>query len=235
MDADHDRFATLAVGHVLGGLTGSDARRFESHLRGCVDCRTRVAELRDIADELEAAEADERSRVPVRTEVERREPDDEVEVTPTRSLTVGHVTAAVVVVLLIAVGVLFWNLHLRTSVAGYDQLLSAQSEALTVLASGTSLPTDLADDVTGIVATDGERIAFTLAGLDVADDEVVAAWTVDAEGETTEQTRAPGALLRQGAFAAVVDRDGVVEVLVTLEAGPPGEMPEGETLARSQL
>lgn len=238
MEADHGQYAELAVGHVLGGLTTADQRRFQTHLRDCEDCRTRVAELRDIADELAAAEEDERSRSPLRTERDHDEvgrTEAEAEVTPTRRLTVGHVTLAAVVVLLLAVGVLFWNLHLRTSVAGYEQLLTAQSDALVVLASGTELPAELADGITGIVATDGERIAFTLAGLEVADGEVVSAWTVDAQGEATEVARVSATLVRQGGLASVVERDGVTELLVTLETGTPGDDPAGETLVRSAL
>jgi hypothetical protein len=248
MDADHDRYATLAVGHALGGLSGSDARRFRSHLQGCAACRTRVAELRGIAEDLAAAEEDERSRVALRTDSDAGDPDRdpehgdehdrsarEVEAAPTWRLTVGHVTAAAVVVLVIAVGVLFWNLHLRTTVAGYDQLLDVQTEALRTLARGTELSTDLAPGVTGVVATDDERIVITLSGIEAREGQTVSAWTVDAEGQMTEETRAAGTLLREGSFAVVIDRAGVVEVLVTLEDGVPGDDPGGQALVRAEL
>lgn len=240
MDADHDRYATLAVGHAFGDLTGADARRFRSHLQGCALCRTRVAELRDIAEDLAAAEEDERSRVALRTD--DAEPvgdggrsDDEVEVAPTRRLTVGHVTAAAMVVLVIAVGVLFWNLHLRTTVAGYDQLLDVQAEALRTIARGTALPAELAPGVTGLVVTDDERVVVTLSGLEVMEGQTVSAWTIDVDGEATEETRAAGGLLREGSFAVVVDHEGLAEVLVTLEDGIPGNEPGGRTLVRAEL
>lgn len=248
MDADHDRYATLAVGHAFGGLSGSDSRRFRSHLQGCAACRTRVAELRGIAEDLAAAEEDERSRVALRTDSgavggdgdhlrgdDHERGDREVEVAPTRRLTVGHVTAAAVMVLVIAVGVLFWNLHLRTTVAGYDQLLDVQTEALQTLARGTELAADLAPGVTGVVATDDERIVITLSGIEATEGQAVSAWTIDIDGQATEETRAAGMLLRDGSFAVVVDRDRVAEVLVTLEDGVPGEEPGGRTLVRAEL
>ncbi len=233
MDADHGRFAELAVGHVLGGLTATDQRRFQAHLRGCPDCRTRVAELRDIADELAEAEEDERSRSPVRTEVEHTEPTEEVGVSPTRRLRVGHVMLAAAIVLFIAVGVLFWNLHLRTGMAGYEQVLEAQSEALRVLASGDSVPAEFAEGITGMVATDGEQLALTIVGVDAVDGQVVSVWALGPDDGATEVTRAPAALVRRGGLATVIDPDGVEEVVVTLERDPPGPEPDGEVLVRS--
>jgi len=233
MDADHAQFAELAVGHVLGGLTATDQRRFQTHLRGCPDCRTRVAELRDIAEELAEAEQDERSRSPIRTEVQHTEPVAEAGVAPTRRLSVGHVMLAAAVVLFIAVGVLFWNLHLRTGVAGFEQVLEAQSEALRVLASGSSVPAEFADGITGMVASDGDQLALTIVGVDAADGQVVSVWTLDADDVATEVTRAPAALVRRGGLATVIDPDGVEEVIVTLESDPPGSQPDGETLVRS--
>lgn len=237
MDADHQLFAELAVGHVLGGLSASDQRRFQSHLRGCPACRTRVAELRDIADDLAEAEVDERSRSPLRTELDSSEDGaDETTspgVAPTRRIGVGQVALAAVIVLFIAVGVLFWNLHLRTSVAGYEQLLDAQSEALLVLARGTPLPAEYADGVTGVVATDGEMLAFTIAGFDAGDGEVVSVWTVDDQGDSTEVTRAPADLVRRGGLASAIELDEVHELLVTLERTTPGGDPEGDVLLRS--
>ena len=233
MDADHGRFAELAVGHVLGGLTATDQRRFQAHLRGCSDCRTRVAELRDIAEELAEAEQDERSRSPIRTEVQHTESVSETGATPTRRLSVGHVMLAAAVVLFIAVGVLFWNLHLRTGMAGYEQALEAQSEALRVLASGTSVPAEFADGITGMVATDGDQIALTIAGLDAGAGQVVSVWTLDVDRVATEVTRAPAGLVRRGGLATVIDPDGVEEVIVTLESDPPGSQPDGEMLVHS--
>jgi hypothetical protein len=140
-----------------------------------------------------------------------------------------------VFVLVLAVGVLFWNLHLRTTVAGYDQLLDIQSEALQTIARGTEVPAELAPGVTGVVATDDERIVVAGGGIDATDGQIVSAWTVDATGQVTEETRASAVLLREGNFAMSVERGEVAEVLVTLEDGHPGAEPRGQTLVRAEL
>jgi len=235
MEADHDRFDELAVGHVLGGLSKAAEEEFRLHLLGCADCRTRVAELRDIAADLAAAEEDERSRVQVRTEVERRHELPAAEASPTRRLRVGHVLLAGLVVLILAVIVLFWNLHLRTVVQAYDQAMVAQADALSELASGTSVPVELEEGVTGIVIDDGDRVAFTLTGVDVQDGEVVVAWALDATGDATPVTRAPAALVREGNLAGVFDRADIVELVVTVQEDGNEEGPTGRTLARSAL
>lgn len=235
MDADHDRFDELAVGHVLGGLSDAAEEEFRLHLLGCADCRTRVAELRDIAADLAAAEQDERSRARVRTEIERRQEIPAAEATPTRGLRVGHVLLAGLIVLVLAVVVLFWNLHLRTVVQAYDQAMVAQAGALSELASGTSLPVELEDGVTGIVVDSGEQVAFTLAGVDVQDGEVVVAWAIDAAGDATAVTRAPAALVREGNLAGVFDRNDAMQLVVTVEPGGTDDGPSGRILARSDL
>ncbi len=235
MAADHDRFEELAVGHVLGGLSDDAEGEFRSHLLACADCRTRVAELQDIAADLAAAAEDERSRARVRTEVERRQEMPASEASPTRRLRVGHVLLAGLVVFVLAVIVLFWNLHLRTVVQAYDQAMVAQADALAELATGTSLPLELGDGVTGLVVDDGAQVAFSLAGLDVQEGEAVVAWAVGETGDATEVTRAPASLIRGGNLAGVFDRDGVVELVVTVETDDAGGGPAGRVLARSEL
>ncbi len=235
MAADHDRYDQLALGHVLGGLSGTDEHAFRTHLRGCRDCRSRVAELRDIAADLVQAEADERARVPLRTDLDAPEDGEAEEVTPTRSLRVGHVLIAGLVVLVLAVGVLFWNLHLRTLVGAYDQAMTAQAGALSELAAGESIPVDLAEGVAGRVIVGPERVAFTLTGVEVADGEVAVAWLVDVEGGARKVLRAPAAVVREGNLAGTAERQGAVELLVTLEDVPLGEAPSGPDLARSPL
>lgn len=231
----HERYDGLALDHVLGGLSGRAASEFRSHLATCGDCRSRVAELRGIAAELGEIERDERSRARLQTEVARRDGSEHEPAEPTRRLTVGHVTAAAVVVLLLAVGVAFWNLHLRTVVGAYESVVTSQSDALRDLASGVPLEADLAEGLAGrLVATD-ERLAFTLAGLDTSTDDVVAVWATDEDGDTGLATAAPAELLEGGTYAGVIDRDGVVAVTITREAGSPGIAPVGPELARSDL
>jgi len=239
MEPDHARFAELAVGHVLGGLNPSDARRFQGHLEVGVEGRTRVAELRDIASDLAAAEQDERTRSPVKTEVSSQavsRADRAAGATPTRRMTVGHVTVAALVVVVLAVGMMFWNLHLRTQVSGYQQLLEAQSEALSILATGVELEPELAEGVTAVVAFDGAQLAVTLGGMQLASTDLVSTWRLDAAGEATEVARAPAAMLDHGTMSAVVEIEDGVEVLITQEPGVPAEEgPEGEVLVRVEL
>lgn len=231
----HERYDGLALDHVLGGLSGRAASEFRSHLASCGDCRSRVAELRGIAAELGEIERDERSRARLQTEVGRRDESEHEPAEPTRRLTIGHVALAAVLVLLLAAGVAFWNLHLRTVVGAYESVVSSQSEALRDLASGVLVDAEFAEGVSGrLVATD-EQLAFTLTGLDVMPDDVAAVWVTDDDGEVELMTAAPADLLDGGAYAGVVDLEGVVEVTITLEVGQPGMSPAGTELVRSDL
>lgn len=231
----HERYDGLALDHVLGGLSGRDASEFRSHLAACGECRSRVAELRGIAAELGEIERDERSRARLQTEVARRDESEHAPAAPTRRLTIGHVTVATVIVLLLAAGVAFWNLHLRTVVGAYESVVTSQSDALRELASGVLLEVDLAEGVAGRLAAADEQLAFTLAGLDTASDDVVAVWVTDEDGDIGLVTAAPADLLEGGTYAGVIDRDGVVAVTITREAGQPGASPAGRELARSDL
>lgn len=237
MANEHGRYDELALDHVLGGLSGRDASVFRSHLASCEDCRSRVAELRGIADELGAVERDERSRSRIRTEVARRDedPGPAHDASPTRKLTVGHVAALTVVVLLLAAGVAFWNLHLRTVVGAYESVVDAQSDALSDLASGVLVEADLADGVAGRMALNDDQLAFALTGIDIDDRDVIAVWVTRGTGETELAAVAPGELLRGGTYGGVVDVGDATRVQVTREDGEPGDQPSGDEIARSRL
>ena len=231
----HERYDGLALDHVLGGLSGRAASEFRSHLATCRDCRSRVAELRGIAAELGEIERDERSRARLQTEVARRDESDHQPAEPTRRLTLGHVTIATVVVLLLAAGVAFWNLHLRTVLGAYESVVTSQSDALDDLASGVLLDADLAEGVSGRLVASDERLAFTLAGLDITGDEVVAVWAADEHGDVGLVAFVPADVLDGGTYAGVIDLEGVTEVTITREFGQPGSSPAGEELVRSDL
>lgn len=231
----HRRFDGLALDHVLGGLSGRKASDFRTHLATCADCRSRVAELRGIAAELGEVERDERSREQLRTEVVRRDEAEHGPVAPTRRLTIGHVTAVTIVVLLLAAGVAFWNLHLRTQVDAYASVVSSQSDALRDLATGVEVDAQLRNGVSGrFVATD-DRVAFALAGLQLRPREMAAVWVTDGDGEVALTQAVPGELLTEGGYAGVVDRDEVVTVTITREDGQPGAAPAGRELASTDL
>lgn len=217
MDSEHERFESLAVGHVLGGLAAPAAAEFRGHLLGCRDCRSRVAELRDIAADLVAAEREERAEARVRTEVAREAAqgdavDDGRDPAGPRLSSVQLAVAAVVLVL--AIGALaFWNLHLRAQVSVASGQIERLEGATTGIAGGIPVVIDLAEGTRGVVAVDGEGVAFSFVDLPpVTGSERVTVWLEGAEeGPTvaaigTEPTLA----------GRVADRDAA-ELVVTIE------------------
>jgi anti-sigma-K factor RskA len=237
MTDEHERFEELAVGHVLGGLEAAEAAEFRAHLLGCRDCRSRVAELRDIAADLVAAERDERAQAQVRTEVARRVEDDEELVDPRSSrIGVRHVTVASVVVILLAAAMAFWNLHLRTTSATYAQVAEHRAETLRELADGVPVETEVADGVTALVVVDGDEVAFSIAELPVfgSDDRVVV-WLVGTEDGDVPALRLPASRLGTGLLAGHLEDEGASELLVTRQRGAPTSRPEGEVLVRADL
>lgn len=235
MGEAHTRFEELAVGHVLGGLRPAQAAEFRRHLTACDGCRSRVAELHGIADELAAAERDERTRA-ARTEVAADELWGAAE--PGRRIGLPQVTAAVLVVVVLAVGMAFWNLHLRTTTSTLRGVAEAQGDALTRLASGAALEPDLAPGVSGQVVTDGTTVTLTLAGLDpLTDGERLVAWFA---GGPEPEVPAPRVLagpgeLRDGSVAASLDVAMATELRVTREFGTSQRTPEGDQVLEVTL
>lgn len=239
MAEHHERYEQLAVGHVLGGLGSAESRDFRSHLLDCADCRTRVAELRDIATDLEAAERDERARARLRTELPPRADPEDQPPAPSNRITIRHVTLAAVVVLLLAGAMAFWNLHLRTNLSARTSVAEAHADTLRHLARGVPVAATFAEGLTGYVATDGDRLAVTMAGVaDVEPGQTLVLWVLDGEGQVTDDSALlarPGAL-DGGLLAGVTPLadDGAVAI-ITREMGPPGVAPIGEQLMRAEL
>jgi anti-sigma factor RsiW len=227
MGEAHTRFEELAVGHVLGGLSARQAAEFRRHLTACDGCRSRVAELHGIADELAAAEREELSRA---TTTMPLDPDHEVRPEPGGRIGVPQVTAAVLVVLALAVGMAFWNLHLRTTVTTLRGVAEAQGEALTQLASGAALEPTLAPGVSGQVVTDGAVATVTLAGLEpLADDERLVAWFsggADPNRTPPRVLAGPGSL-EDGSVTASLEVYDATELRVTREVGTSQRLPQG--------
>jgi hypothetical protein len=231
----HERYEELAVGHVLGGLGAGDAADFRSHLLGCRDCRLRVAELRDIAADLAAAEREERSDARLRTEVARRTAEDGDDPPAPRPLVSSRALGAVLLVaVLVFGGLAFWNLHLRTQVAALGLLADRQDVALAELAAGVSVTVDAVTPTSGLVVVDEEAVAFSFVDLpQLAGAERYVVWLVGAEeGDEavliarTDDRRVAGA----------VERGEAAELLVTVEHGPAGTTsPVGREVARADL
>ncbi len=240
MDDAHERYRQLAVSHVLGGLGPDDAAAFRSHLAGCRDCRARVAELRGIASDLERAERDERARATVQTEVVRRQPegdrgpsDDATDRAGPR-IGVRQVTAAVVIVMVLAGAMAFWNLHLRTTNAVVATVAEQHADTLEVLAAGTPVEVEAEHPVRGLAAVDGERVALTLTGVEATEGARLVAWLRDDAGVTPVaelQRRAVG----EGTVALVVEDRGADVLEITVERGELGQRARGEQLASVQL
>ncbi|MFO7779136.1 MAG: hypothetical protein R6V28_12345 [Nitriliruptoraceae bacterium] len=237
MTDGHGRYEELAVGHVLGGLTAKQSADFRSHLHSCPQCRSRVAELHGIADDLAAAARDERASTPVQTEVARRA-ELEQQPPPTPRIGVGHVTAAVVVVLALATAMAFWNLHLRSSASTYLGVAEAQGDALERLATGVELDPVFASGVQGRVVTDGETVTLTLAGLEpLGEGQRLVAWFDGAPDPDTTPPRVvagPGEL-SDGTVATSLEVGGATDLQLTRETGVSQREPQGPVLVEVVL
>lgn len=230
-DHGHRRFEELALGHVLGGLPSRDASLFRAHLVECRECRRRVVELRDIADDLAATEREERRRASVATQVaDRTEADADADGGRPWWLVAG----AVVVVLAVA-GVLFWNYHLRRVTATYAGVVTEQADVLDALAAGTEIPVETRGEVRGRAAVDGDVLAVTLTDLPpVAAGHVVVLWrVVDGEHRLDPAPHSPA----NGSLPFQIDIDGADEIVVSVErrGGIEPDQPASQLLAHIDL
>lgn len=240
MSDAHQRYEEMAVGHVLGGLDPVDAAEFRSHLVGCRHCRMRVAELRGIASELAAAEREERVAARVKTEVARRQEQDEDE--PERSWRTPVRSMAVVLVLggLLAVGLLAWNFHLRDVNRTLLQTAVDRERVLSMLSSGELVPAEMHEGVGGLVAVEGGEVALDLSGLpSIGTDRWLAVWFVDGEPPEPYESFL-GSAVQDGRFATHLDHRGADRVVVSVERRPSEglripEEPEGLILLDAEL
>lgn len=182
MNADHKRFDELAVGHVLGGLSQEDASEFRSHLLECRHCRRRVAELRDLASNLQAVEREERAALRVRTETTEQSADAPPRTGQRMVTRLGAPTALVVILSLVAVGLAFWNYHLRSQTAELLRVTTEREQILESLAAGTPADVTFSSGVTGVVVRDGRRVAWVFDGLpDLGAGERIVVWIGSAD------------------------------------------------------
>lgn len=235
----HARFDRLAVGHVVGGLDPVDAAAFRSHLLSCRECRLRVAELRDIASDMAAAERDERASARLKTEVARREaPTREpprVELAGWRSWPWRTVGLALVPVVL--VGLLVWNLLLRDQRAQLSSVAERQQDVIRVVADGQLAQTGIEPGVDGVVYATDDRVALDLAGLEdeIGSSDLAVVWLLDADGAVVsrEGTYTPAGLV-DGRLVLTVPRRGADAVQVTVEETTV-DAPTGLQLVDAQL
>lgn len=241
MEHAHHRYEQLAVGHVLGGLDAVDAAEFRSHLISCRHCRLRVAELRGIASELAAAEREERMAARVKTEVARREEEEEDERSERGGDLSHRVTATVgTVAVLLAVGLLVWNFHLRDVNRTLLEASAAREQVLSMLASGEPVAARLQQGIEGLVAVEDGEVAFDLAGLPpVGAERWLAVWFVS--GDPPHRLEPFGAsAVQDGRFAVHLPHYGADRVVVSLEERPTEQrgmpqQPEGLILLEADL
>ena len=209
----HARYAQLALSHVLGGLERGDADDFRTHLRGCADCRARVAELRGISSTLDAAAREERRRA-ADAPPARREPTVEVERRGPARLTVVLVAAATV----LAFG--FWNLHLRTSADTYFMAAEERAAILRDLAVGTLLEDPSLAHVAARVAIAGPRVVLIIAdGGPLGSDERLVAWLEPLGSSTAEAVVLSVGPRPATEVAYRFERGSATELVVTRERG----------------
>jgi anti-sigma factor RsiW len=210
----HARFEQLALTHVLGGMGRGDADEFRSHLRTCAACRARVAELRGISSSLDAAAREERRRVAEAPPLRRDPPVDE---RPRRGpARLGLVLASVA----LALGLGFWNLHLRTSVDVYLAAAEDRAAIIRDLATGTLVGDPSLERVAARAAITGTRVALVIAdGGALGSDERLVAWLMPL-GSSTEEAVVLAVGPRASTEVAVrIERGAATLLVVTRERG----------------
>jgi hypothetical protein len=228
----HARFEQLALSHVFGGLERADSDAFRDHLRACDACRARVAELRGISSALDAAARDERRRNLDRPPPRRERP--EVEPEPRRPLN-RLLTSLLVLVLVLGVG--FWNLHLRTTSDAYFGIAEERGAILRDLATGTILEDPTIDLLDARVAATSTRVILLLTDAGPLDsDERLVAWLLPMGSAVTDRIVLAVGPQPDAEVAVRLLREQAVELLVTRERGLLSSSgPRGVTLLRVDL
>lgn len=232
MSGDHERFESFAIGHVLGGLDPVDGAEFRAHLVGCRTCRAQVAELRELAADLAAADREARAAAALKTEVVRREDPEEESgrEVPTRLLTGLALVATVVLV-----GLGFWNFSLRDQRGELIDVAERSAATLQLLAEGRTVPTTLAPGTRGVLTVDDERFAMTLSGVPTpSSSQAVIVWLEFRSGEhlAVDVVTDPA---REGLLALQDRHLGAAAVIVTLQDRGGAGGPDGRELVRAEL
>lgn len=234
--AHHEHWDELALGHVLGGLPEDEASAFRGHLVDCRQCRARVAELRSMASDLMAVEREERvTRRMTETQTEARREVDEQTGTDLSGRRRWVVLGAIALGALLLGGLSFWNAHLRVQNAQLVGLAERQERTMDVLGAGTPVPAQTSGAVTGVVAVDGDRVAYALAGLPVPEGgERLVVW-LEVGGELESRAVHTPAQIEPGRLASSLVATGATRLLVTVESIMVPEQPAGTPLVDADL
>lgn len=234
MGEEHGRFEAMALSHVLGGLADGDATAFRGHLRDCPACRARVAELRALSSDLDAAERDERRR---RAAARRREGapagSPQAMEEPRTHRRAGRL--AIGALALASLPLAFWNLHLREASDAYFLVAEERATTIEALATGTIVEVVGPAGERGRIALDAARIAVVLVDVGpLGSDERLVAWR--GPGDVGEGTAWEREVLAVGpepdvGVSRVIVRDGAERFVVTRERGLLGAAPSGTVIA----
>lgn len=222
------------MGHVLGGLPEIEASEFRGHLAVCQQCRARVAELRSLASDMAAAEREERATLRIRTQTAaRRDEPEDVQVDhriPRRRLAVVGVVAA-----LLLTGLSMWNAHLRAQNRLLRDTVTIQEQTISTLGTGTAVPVTTSGAVTGVVSVDGDRVAYTLAGVPVPDPgERLVVW-VEIDGQMLSVAAHTPVQIDDGRLASTVAARDATRFLVTIESVLIPDHPIGAAIIDAEL
>lgn len=236
MKGDHDRYDELAVGHVLGGLDPVDSAEFRSHLIGCRNCRLRVAELRDLASELAAAEREERAAARVKTEVRDELGDDPEDDERSGGAAGRRFVPLIALGAALVLAAAFWVFQIRDQNSTLLAATERREMTLAMLAEEQQVETELASSVEGIVVRGDEEVAFTVSGVPIVlpDSEVVAIWLLGEEGPLGPPQMLSGPI-EAGRLAMHLPHEDAVALVVTVQPFESLDAPAGRQLLRAEL
>lgn len=233
--AHHEHWDELALGHVLGGLPEGEASAFRGHLVDCRQCRARVAELRSLASDLVAVEREERVAQRTETQTEARREVDEDHELPLTDRRRWIVMGAIVAGALLLGGLSFWNAHLRAQNDQLVALAEVQERTMDVLGAGRVVPAQTSDGVTGVVAVDGDRVAYALSGLPVpSGGERLVVW-LETGGELESRAVHTPAQIEPGRLASWLLATGASRLVVTIESLMVPAQPAGQPIVEADL
>lgn len=228
----HHRYEQLAVDHVLGGLASADATAFRTHLVACRDCRRRVAELRDIAEGLEATEREEQVRHELASALGSGGAGG--------LLGAGAWRRAAIAAALIALVVLgFWTYHLRRVVGEYSATLAGQQAVLEIVAAGEPLEAEAIEGVRVAAAQHDDSVAVMLGDLPALPaDRLLLVWLLAGDEVLSHDLVAHGTVTRETeTLPFTVEVGEADELVLSIERrgqGQPGA-PSEHVLARVRL
>lgn len=235
---EHDRWESLAVSHVLGGLDQARASEFRRHLVGCPQCKAQVAELRELAGSLEDAARDERAVLALRTRALREVDEDTEEQGPAPRTTPRRIVVALLVIGVAVLLLAAHNVHLRVQETALEDLADRQHATLEGLGSGLVMDTTFPEGASGVVVADGDRVAWSITDLPVpATDQRVVVWLAEPEADRRVAVHTADTM-PDGTISGVETERGAESLLVTLEPIDGSRLtnqPSDDVLAEADL